>query len=355
MNRTPIDSGEHDRAHDPYGAASDRILPFSVDALDARGRVVKLGASIDAVIRRHAYPEPVSRLLAEAAALAVLLGASLKIDGRFQLQTKTDGPVGMIVVDFRFPDSFRAYARFDEDKVNALPKEQQVSGTLLGKGHLALTIDPSGGDRARYQGLVALDGQSLEQAAHHYFTQSEQIPTRVRLAAGQLYVPGADSRDKLWSAGGLLVQFLPKAGERVARRDLPGGDAPASYAAPAVKDDAKDDDSWTEARMLADTIEDHELIDPMLSAERLLVRLFHERGVRAFRATTLKESCQCSRARIVAMLRSFTDADRREMIADDGLIAVTCEFCSARYAVAPDEVEAGEVAADAPQIEARPG
>jgi molecular chaperone Hsp33 len=331
-------------ARDPYGALSDRILPFSVDALDARGRVVKLGASIHAVIGRHAYPEPVSRLLAEAAALAVLLGASLKIEGRFQLQTKTDGPVGMIVVDFRSPDSFRAYARFDEDRIAALPKDRRTGGALLGKGHLALTIEPMGGDRARYQGLVGLEGQGLEEAAHHYFAQSEQIPTRVRLAAGQIYVPGADSRDKLWSAGGLLVQFLPKSGSRP--RDLPGGDAPASYEPPPVE---KEEDAWTEARLIADTIEDHELIDPMLSAERLLVRLFHERGVRVFTPTKLKESCQCSRRRILAMLGSFTDSDRREMIADDGMIAVTCEFCSARYLVAPGEAGAGEL----PQAEVR--
>ena len=347
MSDTRIEPG----AHDPYGAASDRILPFSVDALDARGRVVKLGATIDAVIRRHGYPEPVSRLLAEAAALAVLLGASLKIDGRFQLQTKSDGPVGMLVVDFRFPDSFRAYARFDELRINALPKEELTSGALLGKGHLALTIDPTSGDRARYQGLVALDGQSLEDAAHHYFTQSEKIPTRVRLAAGQIYVPGADKSESLWSAGGLLVQFLPKAGARVARRDLPGGDAP-----PGAQQghEVKDDDAWTEARMLADTIEDHELIDPLLPAERLLVRLYHERGVRAFEATRLKESCQCSRARIVAMLRSFPETDRREMIADDGLIAVTCEFCSQHYSVSPNEV-ADEPASETPPKEASSG
>ena len=143
------------------------------------------------------------------------------------------------------------------------------------------------------KGLVALEGQSLEEAAHHYFTQSEQIPTRVRLAAGELYVPGANGSDgghgagPSWAAGGLLVQFLPKASERRKPRDLPGGDAPPSYAeAPP----AKEDDAWTEARMLTDTIEDHELIDPMLSAERLLVRLFHERGVRAFEPTMLKEA-----------------------------------------------------------------
>jgi molecular chaperone Hsp33 len=326
MNAPPEIAG----APDPYGAASDRILPFAVDGLDARGRVVKLGASIDAVIRRHDYPEPVSRLLAEAAALAVLLGASLKIEGRFQLQTKTDGPVDMIVVDFRAPDSFRAYARFDEGRIAALSRDRQAAGQLLGSGHMALTIEPGGGDRARYQGLVALEGQTLEEAAHHYFQQSEQIPTRVRLAAGQLYVHGAG---QLWAAGGLLVQFLPKAGERVLRRDLPGGDTPPNYKAPQPAED----DAWTEARALVDTIEDHELIDPMLSAERLLVRLFHERGARVFTPTALKERCQCSRRRILAMLGSFDENDRRQMVADDGKITVTCEFCSTRYFVAPDE------------------
>jgi molecular chaperone Hsp33 len=339
MNAPPEVAG----ASDPYGQASDRILPFAVDGLDTRGRVVKLGASIDAVIRRHSYPDPVSRLLAEAAALAVLLGASLKIEGRFQLQTKSDGPVGMIVVDFRAPDSFRAYARFDGERVAALPRERGTAGLLLGNGHLALTIDPDRGDRARYQGLVALEGQSLEEAAHHYFQQSEQIPTRVRLAAGQLYVPGAADRDKLWAAGGLLVQFLPKAGERVRRRDLPGGDAPPNYRAPP----APEDDAWTEARTLVDTIEDHELIDPMLSAERLLVRLFHERGARVFTPTALKEKCQCSRRRILAMLGSFDEEERRQMIAEDGMIAVTCEFCSTRYLVAPEEADAQGAGAQA--------
>ena len=163
----------------------------------------------------------------------------------------------------------------------------------------------------------------------------------MRLAAGELYVPASGGGGRLWAAGGLLVQFLPKAPERARPRDLPGGDAPASYEAPVVQED----DAWTEARMLADTIEDHELIDPMLSAERLLVRLFHERGVRAFTPTKISESCPCSRRRILGMLRGFSAAERRDMIADDGLIEVTCEFCSTRYRVAPDEAEEPRAAA----------
>ncbi len=200
---------------EPRATAS---CPFSVDALDTRGRVVKLGATIDAVIGRHAYPESVSRLLAEAAALTVLLGASLKIEGRFQLQTKTDGPVSMIVVDFRWPDSFRAYARFDEKKIAALPKEKQKRRAPSSATGISRSPSiPPDGDRARYQGLVALEGQSLEEAAHHYFTQSEQIPTRVRLAAGELYVPGAGG-ERPWRrpimGGRRASGAIPAEGER---------------------------------------------------------------------------------------------------------------------------------------------
>ena len=149
---------------------------------------------------------------------------------------------------------------------------------------------------------------------------------------------------------GTLVSVLELALERTRLdrqrrrpRDLPPGDAPASYEPPVIVEE----DAWTEARMLADTIEDHELIDPMLSAQRLLIRLFHERGVRAFAATKVKESCQCSRRRIMAMLGSFSADERREMIADDGMIEVTCEFCSTHYRLAPGEVER-----DLPQAEA---
>src|SRR3954464_2726254 len=154
----------------------DAVLPFEVASLDLRGRLTKLGPALDDIITKHDYPAPVGKLLGEAIVLATLLGSSLKFDGRFLLQTQTDGPVSMIIVDFQAPDKLRAYARFDAARL----KEGMTSGALLGRGHLAMTID-QGADMSRYQGLVALEGGTLEDAAHEYFLRSEQIPTRVRL------------------------------------------------------------------------------------------------------------------------------------------------------------------------------
>lgn len=310
----------------------DAILPFSVEALDLRGSAVRLGPSIDTILRRHGYPDPVARLLGEASALTALLGASLKSQGRFQLQTKTDGPVEMIVVDFEAPDRLRATARFDEARVTALGAKAKAA-ELIGHGHLAMTID-QGPSQSRYQGVVAMEGQGLEEAAHQYFRQSEQIPTRVRLAVAE-QLEGGVSR---WRAGGLLMQFLPSSPERMRQADLPPGDAPEGH---ALLDESNplEDDAWTEARSLAGTVEDHELVDPGVSSERLLYRLFHERGVRVFDAQPLVEQCRCSRERVLGMIRSFSAQERRDMVADDGKIGITCEFCSQRYVVDPAEAE----------------
>ncbi|WP_188408071.1 Hsp33 family molecular chaperone [Agaricicola taiwanensis] len=310
----------------------DRILPFQVEGLDVRGRVVRLGPSVDAMIARHGYPPIVSKVLGEAVALTALLGSSLKFEGRFQLQTKSDGLIDMIVVDFEAPDRVRGYARFNEEGVAALKDARLPTGGLLGRGHLALTIDP-GGDMARYQGVVPLSGESLEDAAHQYFQQSEQIPTRVRLAVAEAWTGGSIPS---WRAGGLLVQFLPEAGARVRVKDLDPGDAPEGAAVPA---EPEEDDAWTEAQALVETIEDHELIDPMVTSERLLFRLFHERGVRVFDGSGVQEKCRCSREKVETMLRQFPEEDRRDMVADDGSIVVTCEFCSTRYRFDPDDLK----------------
>src|SRR5262245_9114255 len=166
-------------------SADDTVLPFEVPALDLRGRVVRLGPLVDEILARHDYPAPVAKLLGEATALAVLLGSALKFEGRFMLQTQTDGPVRMLIVDFRSPNKVRACARFDAARVaTAIEAGKTGAGALLGRGHLAMTID-QGADMNRYQGLVALQGGSLEDAAHEYFKSSEQIPTRVRLAVAE--------------------------------------------------------------------------------------------------------------------------------------------------------------------------
>jgi molecular chaperone Hsp33 len=305
----------------------DAALPFEVDALDLRGRLTRLGPALDDILTRHDYPAPVCKVLGEAIVLTTLLGSSLKFDGRFILQTQTDGPVSFLIVDFQAPDRLRAYARFDATRL----KDGQDSGALLGKGHLAMTID-QGADMSRYQGLVALDGGNLEDAAHEYFLRSEQIPTRVRLAVGEEFRSGEGPKHR-WRAGGMLLQFLPKAPERARQADLHPGDAPQGA---TVTHAVTEDDAWVEGQSLIATVEDVELIDPDLSGERLLYRLFHERGVRVFTQLPLRAQCSCSRDAVSAMLKSFAAKDRAEMV-KDGKVVVTCEFCSSVYEFTPDE------------------
>ncbi len=306
----------------------DLVLPFAVTPLDIRGRVARLGPSVDRILKQHDYPDPVSRLVGEATVLTALLGSALKIEGRFQLQTKTDGAVDMLVVDFDAPDRLRAFARFDAARL-AAAGAKAASAELLGQGHLALTID-QGADMSRYQGVVPLDGQGLEAAAHQYFDQSEQIPTLVRLAVAQ-NVTGEGSD---WRAGGLLAQFLPESEDRRRQVDLHPGDAPEGFVRATPEDDG-----WSEAKALAATAEDHELVDPTLSSERLLYRLFHERGVTVFEPQPLRDACRCSQDRIAGMLRSFSAGERRDMIGPDGRIGVTCEFCGTRRDFDPAEFD----------------
>jgi molecular chaperone Hsp33 len=310
----------------------DQVQPFQVDALDVRGRTVRLGPALNGVLAHHDYPDPVARVVAEATTLGVLLGSTLKDAGRFILQTQTDGAVDMIVVDVVAPDRVRAYARFDEAKVEELAKQGVGGAGLLGRGHLAMTIEPGGSDPNRYQGVVPLEGEGLEVAAHRYFTQSEQIPTKLRIAVGEEMHAG--SKKTSWRAGGVLAQFLPREGGRAIPADLDPGDAPEGF----QRDQVEEDDAWVEAQSLVETVEDHELLDPSLSSERLLYRLFNERGVRVFDQQKVTAHCTCSRERVSSLLQGFPESDRTDMI-EDGKVAVTCEFCGRKYSFDPAEIE----------------
>ena len=290
----------------------DLILPFQAEQADVSGRLVKLGPVVDTVLSRHSYPEAVSQLLGEAVALTALLGAALKFEGKFILQASTDGPVDLLVADYQVPGGLRGYARFSQERLEALPPD----GRLLGQGHLAMTID-RGMDTERYQGVVPLEGESLTEAADTYFRQSEQLPTFIRLAVARHYRAGNKGGGWTWRAGGLLVQKLTREGGRAGARA-------AAFA----------EEDWTRAKALAETVEDHELLDPMLPADRLLYRLFHEEQVRAFRAIPLQSSCSCSRARVEELLRRFSAEDLAEMVVD-GEVWVTCEFCNRRYRFDP--------------------
>lgn len=303
--------------------SDDIILRFQAERANTSGRLVRLGPLVDNILSGHDYPEPVSALLGEAVALTALLGASLKFDGKFILQTKSDGPVNFMVVQFSSPGQLRGYAGYDKEAVSKFGDSQTVSsGQLLGSGHLAMTID-SGVDKDRYQGVVALEGSTLSEVAQAYFRNSEQLPTFLRLAVARHY-SGGEKKEASWSwrAGGLLIQNLTSEGGFVS--ESTDVEEPDNW--PFVEDD----EGWNRACHLASTVEDHELLDPMLSSERLLYRLFHEERVRTYKPNFLTSECQCSRSRVENMLQGFSRNELEDMIVD-GKISVVCEFCSQSY------------------------
>jgi molecular chaperone Hsp33 len=304
-----------ERGGRPPPPGDDRVLPFRIVTSDVIGRVIRLGAVVDRILSRHAYPEPVSYVLGEALALTAMLGTALKSGSKLILQTKSDGALDFLVADFVAPGQLRGYANYD--KADAGLKQARGrgdQGALLGRGHVAMTIDP-GGDSNRYQGIVALENEPLVQAADTYFRRSEQIPTFIRLAVARHYGPSRDGGDPAWRwrAGGLLLQQLPRQG---------GGEGEVQ---------GQRDENWNRARHLATSVEDHELLDPTLASERLLYRLFHEEGVRVTPATRLAAECRCSRERIQGYLERFGAAELKELCEPDGGVTVTCEFCSRTY------------------------
>jgi molecular chaperone Hsp33 len=313
-------------------AGDDNVVPFEVAGLDVRGRAVQLGPLLDTILGRHDYPVPVARLLAELITLTVLLGTSLKFEGKLIIQTKGDGPVDLAVADFKAPGDLRGYVRFDAARLAALEAAGPVGpAELLGNGVLAFTID-QGEFMQRYQGIVEMRGDSLSAMAETYFRQSEQIPTVLKLAVAELFVrDGAGPARRSWRAGGLVVQFLPQAPDRMRLPDLPGGDAPEGAEIPEARDD---DDAWFEARSLVDTIDASELTDPDVGSERLLYRLFHEHGVRVYAPSAVADKCSCSRDKLANILSGFTAEEIRDSV-EDGRIQVTCEFCSTAYQFDP--------------------
>jgi molecular chaperone Hsp33 len=257
-----------------------------------------------------------------------MLGAALKEGAKFILQTKSDGPLRLLVVNYEQPGRMRGYAGFDAARIG----EIGAGGTeaLLGSGLLGMTIDP-GGALDRYQGIVPLEGGSLADAALTYFRQSEQLPTFIRLAVARHYSKGGEGRERgwQWRAGGLIIQHLsPEGGAASPDRDRLKGDG-TGY---------EYDENFERTRILAATVEDHELLDPTLAPERLLYRLFHEEGVRAYGARRLIAHCGCSRQRLEQLLRQFPAEDIAAMAEADGTITATCEYCNSRYGFAPGEL-----------------
>ena len=291
----------------------DLVTAFQIEDRPVRGRIVRLGPAVDDILTRHDYPEAVANLLGEACALAALVGASLKFDGRLILQAQGDGPVAYVVADYDTSGALRGYCRYDAARVAEASGGFARPGakTLLGDGVFIMTVD-QGDDMERYQGITPIEGETLALSAEHYLDQSEQTPTRVRLAVGQVQTSSAPT----WRAGGLILQ------------NIAGDTARGST-----------EDAWEAGQVLIATLGEDELIDPALTPERLLYRLFHETGVRMFTPKPLIAFCRCSQDRIEGVLKSFPAAERAEMVEADGLIRVTCEYCSRTYAIAPAAVD----------------
>jgi len=300
--------------------SDDLVQPFRIDPFALRGRLVRLGPTVDRILSQHDYPEPVAAILGEAIALAVVLAGALKYDGIFTLQTKSDGPVRLIVADVSTEGAVRGYAQYDAKRLHEIglrPGQSPSVPQLIGGGYIAFTVD-QGEDTERYQGIVELVGANLAECAQHYFRQSEQIQAGIKLSAAR------SGPDGTWRAGGLMLQRVPPEGGRR-----------------VIADDVED--GWRRAMVLMSSATSAELVDPELPPRRLLFRLFHEEQVRVFRTHPLEARCRCSRERIARILRAFPIEDIEDMQKDE-VTTVTCEFCNTRYEFAPEEFAPAEPA-----------
>lgn len=289
----------------------DIILPFQIDPYGLRGRLIRLGPVVDGVLARHDYPEAVAGMLAETMALSACLAGALKYEGIFTLQTKGDGPIGTLMADITSAGEMRAYARYDAERLAAVDPAAIAEHSvprLLGGGYIAFTVD-QGANTERYQGIVELEGRTLSECTHTYFRNSEQLEAGVKLAAGRVQTPDGPA----WRAGALMIQRLPY------QRDLPGRPSEDEY-----------DETWRTAITLMSSSTSAELLSAELAPDRLLFRLFHSEGVRAYPAQPVVDACRCSGERVERVLRALSDEDLADL-RQDGDVVVTCEFCKREW------------------------
>ena len=285
---------------------------------NARGRLIRLGPTVDSILAAHNYPPAIGTLLAEALVLTGLMGSLLKdADGQVTIQAQTEnGIVDLLVCDY-LRGELRGYVRHDADRLAEAGPNPSLFA-LFGKGYLAITFDHPKMEE-RYQGIVPLEGESLALAAQSFFAQSEQIPSIVRLAA--------EKRDGHWVAGGLLFQHLPE-GEEGRERLHTRLDHP----------------DWPHVAVLAGSVKEAELTDAGLPLDDLVWRLFHEEDeVRTLASVALSRGCRCDPAYVRSVIAKFPADERDSMVGDNGLITVDCEFCSSKFEFAPDEVASSDL------------
>ncbi len=287
----------------------DTVTVFQLEEQPVRGRAVKLGPALNAALRpngENRYPDAISRLLGEAMMVGALVAQSLKFDGRLVIQCHgtNEGAISLLMADCTTDGHVRGYARWNAEKLKEIELDTKQAGaeTLLGGGTFSMTID-QGPDMDQYQGIAEIEGESLSSCAEHYFNQSEQVPTRIHLACGEVI----DDSGSHWTGAGMMIQ---KIADDAARTDatLP----------------------WETAQTLFRTLTDAELVDPDLSTNKLLYRLFHEGGVRIIETHDVLAQCRCSRERLLNTLKSFDKAAIDDM-AKDGVISANCEFCATDY------------------------
>lgn len=287
------------------------VQTFHLEKANLRGRIVRLGKVLNDILEPHDYPSAVEHLVTEAITLALLLSSMLKYEGTFILQAQGDGAMTRLVADVTSKHEVRATAGFDPDKIAALPADEKMPlNDLMGKGYLAFTVD-QGEHMERYQGIVELKGYNLQESIRHYFDQSEQIKTAIKLAVGR-------DEDGNWRAGAIMLQHMPDHEK--------------------IPQDAKPlDDSWERTGILLATCKEEELLDPRLHDDTLLYRLFHEEGVRVYEPQKVSKTCRCSRQKLLNILNMLSPDEILDVTVD-GKITSTCEFCNTHYEFTPDEL-----------------
>jgi molecular chaperone Hsp33 len=313
MARLQIPGNINDNS-DGFDVADDNVIqPFQLETSQLRGRAVRLGSVLDDILGPHDYPLPVMHLTAEVVTLAALLSSMLKYEGIFTLQTKGDGPVNMLVADVTSAGNLRGCASFDKERVAKFGNDLDLLPLFLGKGYIAFTVDQMG-KTDRYQGIVELKGKSLVECVQHYFTQSEQIETGIKIAVGR------DKKGK-WRAGGIMLQHMPEVEKSASIR---------------TAGERKED--WNRSMTLLDTMKDDEILSPDLHSQELLLRLFHEEGVRVFKPVDLSKGCRCDSKKVEKILESLAQDDI-DYLAENGTIKMHCEFCSKDFTLNPDALQ----------------
>ncbi|WP_127901196.1 Hsp33 family molecular chaperone HslO [Solirhodobacter olei] len=309
-------------------AWDDTVLPFQLDRANIRGRVVRLDGALERMLSQHAYPAPISALVAEAALLTALIGQTIKLRWRLSLQIRGTGPVQMVATDYYAPSEggnpaqVRAYAHFDEAALD--PDADPFS--LLGEGYFAIVIDQGRG-MVPYQGITPISGDSLSACAETYFAQSEQLPTRFALSFG----PAGEDGSQAWRGGGIMIQLMPKASPHASG----GGSGDGGLLAATDILDGDEQEDWHRANLLLDTVESEELIGPSVQSTDLLVRLFNEEGPRVFDPQPVTFGCSCSADKVRRSLSIYSADEIADMTTPEGIVTADCQFCGAHYEFDP--------------------